>query len=216
MDFRVEKRPQVNIEKYGREEFDIAYKFAKLAYKEFGSFTKAIVLFGSVAKGTYHEKSDIDIFICKAYKRIDLRKYENKLGHKINLLFGIDTSGSMSAENLAEALTELNAIVNDFENWKITFVTCEMDVELVGEYSSEIGDDFTTFSQDFKQGGGTDMNPIITFAESMEEEPDAMVIITDGYLSADLLMTHIPVIVVIVRGGIDELNTHHHVIRIDD
>lgn len=62
MDFKVENRPQVNIEKYSREELDISYKFAKMAYKEFGSFIKAIVLFGSMTRKTSPE-SDIDILM---------------------------------------------------------------------------------------------------------------------------------------------------------
>jgi len=64
LEFKVEKKPQVNIDKYGREEFDIAYKFSKLAYKEFGSFVKAIVLFGSTIRNQVpNTKGDIDILI---------------------------------------------------------------------------------------------------------------------------------------------------------
>lgn len=48
---------------------------------------EAIVLFGSVQKGTYHEESDIDLFMQTNYKKLDLLKFEKKLGHKINLLF---------------------------------------------------------------------------------------------------------------------------------
>ncbi|MEK6960389.1 MAG: nucleotidyltransferase domain-containing protein [Nanoarchaeota archaeon] len=48
---------------------------------------KAIVLFGSVKKGTYHEKSDIDMFIQAKQKRMDLSRFESKVGHKINLFF---------------------------------------------------------------------------------------------------------------------------------
>jgi len=155
-----------------------------------------------------------------SYSRYNSRSGEiimpSSTGDKINLLFGVDTSGSMTDENLAEALTELNAIVNDFENWKITFVTCEMEVEQVGEYSSEIGDDFSSFSQDFIKGGGTDMNPIIMYSETLEEEPDAIIIITDGFLSEKLIETHLPVVVVVVRGGIETLDTNHTVIYIDD
>ena len=51
---------------------------------------KAIVLFGSVASGTYHEESDIDIFIHGKYKLVGLYEYEKKLGHEINLLFEED------------------------------------------------------------------------------------------------------------------------------
>lgn len=48
---------------------------------------KTIVLFGSVKKGTYHEKSDVDIFIQSSSKRIDLSRFETRLGHKISLFF---------------------------------------------------------------------------------------------------------------------------------
>ncbi|MBD3312897.1 hypothetical protein GF345_00485 [Candidatus Woesearchaeota archaeon] len=65
MEFNVDKKPKENIEKYGREEIDIAYKFAKAAYKEFGTFTKAIVLFGSLTKKDKiaQAKGDIDILM---------------------------------------------------------------------------------------------------------------------------------------------------------
>lgn len=51
---------------------------------------KAIVLFGSVAKGTYHKKSDIDIFIYGKYKQINASNYGRRMGHKINILFEDD------------------------------------------------------------------------------------------------------------------------------
>jgi len=51
---------------------------------------KVIVLFGSVAKGTYHEKSDIDLFVQAEDKRIDLSNFERKLGHEISLFFEAD------------------------------------------------------------------------------------------------------------------------------
>ncbi|HII15546.1 MAG TPA: hypothetical protein HA362_04505 [Nanoarchaeota archaeon] len=48
---------------------------------------KAIVLFGSVRKGTYHEKSDIDIFVQAKKRKMDLPYYEKKLKHRISLFF---------------------------------------------------------------------------------------------------------------------------------
>lgn len=61
-----------------------------IAFLEKKLHPRAIVLFGSVAKGTYHEKSDIDIFIYGKHSGIDLAKYEQKLKHKIRLLFEED------------------------------------------------------------------------------------------------------------------------------
>lgn len=51
---------------------------------------KAIVLFGSVKKGTYHDKSDVDIFVQAKYRRLDLSHFERYVGHKINILFEDD------------------------------------------------------------------------------------------------------------------------------
>ena len=51
---------------------------------------KAIVLYGSVQKGIYHEKSDIDLFIYGKYSRIKLDKFEKKIGHNTHLLFEED------------------------------------------------------------------------------------------------------------------------------
>lgn len=53
---------------------------------------KVIILFGSIRKGTYHDKSDIDIFIQADRKKLDLSKFERKLGYKIQLLFEKDLS----------------------------------------------------------------------------------------------------------------------------
>jgi len=61
-----------------------------IEYLETALSPKTIVLFGSVQKGTYHEESDIDIFVQADYKTLDLHKFETKLGHKINLLFELN------------------------------------------------------------------------------------------------------------------------------
>lgn len=47
----------------------------------------SIILFGSGAKATFTEDSDIDIFVEAKEVSLDLTKYEKKLGHKVNLLF---------------------------------------------------------------------------------------------------------------------------------
>ncbi len=51
----------------------------------------AIVLYGSYAKGESIETSDIDIFIIGKERKIDLRKFEEKFGKKIHLMFEQDT-----------------------------------------------------------------------------------------------------------------------------
>jgi len=63
--FVVSKEENPNIGKYRREDLEIARKFAKKVYDEFGNFLKAIVLFGSTARITEKKKkgADIDILL---------------------------------------------------------------------------------------------------------------------------------------------------------
>jgi predicted nucleotidyltransferase len=51
------------------------------------TFPSSIVLFGSGAKATFTDKSDVDIFVEAKESRVYLSKYEKKLNRKINLLF---------------------------------------------------------------------------------------------------------------------------------
>ena len=68
MKYKVEKRDNPNKKKYEKNDIDLAYQFSKEAYNEFGTFLKAIVLFGSKAKQkTNHQemnnKGDIDMLL---------------------------------------------------------------------------------------------------------------------------------------------------------
>ena len=47
----------------------------------------SIILFGSGAKATFTEKSDIDIFVEAKESKLNIAKYEKKLNRRINLLF---------------------------------------------------------------------------------------------------------------------------------
>ncbi len=51
------------IDKYLQHDINIARKFAKLMYKEFGTFIKAIVLFGSSVKTPGAKYRDLDVLI---------------------------------------------------------------------------------------------------------------------------------------------------------
>lgn len=64
----------------------------------------SIVLFGSGAKATFTEKSDIDIFVEAKETKLDLTKYEKRLNRKINILF------EQNINNLSKELR--NNIIN--------------------------------------------------------------------------------------------------------
>lgn len=64
----------------------------------------SIILFGSGAKATFTEKSDLDIFVEANETKLDVTKYEKRLNHKINLLF------EQNINNLSKELR--NNIIN--------------------------------------------------------------------------------------------------------
>src|SRR3989344_4212998 len=51
------------------------------------TLSSSIILFGSGAKATFTEKSDIDIFVEAKESKLDITKYEKKLNRKLNILF---------------------------------------------------------------------------------------------------------------------------------
>ncbi len=75
-----------------------------LDYLQKETLPSSIILFGSGAKATFTEKSDIDIFVEANETKLDITKYEKKLNHKINLLF------EQNINNLSKELR--NNIIN--------------------------------------------------------------------------------------------------------
>lgn len=63
MKFQVEKKGPKNIDRFFSHDIELARRFASLMYKEFGTFLKGIILFGSTLKEPSGPKKDIDILI---------------------------------------------------------------------------------------------------------------------------------------------------------
>ena len=63
MEFKVEKKPKFQEKKYSETDIEIAYKFTKKVHKEFGTFLRAAVLFGSSAAPGAKGGTDIDILL---------------------------------------------------------------------------------------------------------------------------------------------------------
>ncbi|MBM3199375.1 hypothetical protein FJZ53_00440, partial [Candidatus Woesearchaeota archaeon] len=63
MEFKIEKRERQTDLHFPDKDFDTAREFAKRVYQEFGVFVKALILFGSTAKGTVTKQGDIDVLI---------------------------------------------------------------------------------------------------------------------------------------------------------
>ncbi|MBL7101118.1 MAG: nucleotidyltransferase domain-containing protein [Nanoarchaeota archaeon] len=63
MKFKIEKKERQAELHFPEKEFNIAREFTKKVYQEFGTFIKALVLFGSTVKGKLASEGDIDLLI---------------------------------------------------------------------------------------------------------------------------------------------------------
>ncbi len=57
------KAPEPEHEKLRKKQLDLANKFKDDVLKKYKDFVKSIVIFGSITRGDYHEKSDIDLLV---------------------------------------------------------------------------------------------------------------------------------------------------------
>jgi len=158
------------------------------------------------------------------YNRISRRSntvcFPTMTGDHIKLAFGVDTSGSMSAADLGEAMTELASIMDTYESWDMDLMSCDTKAHIIDSFNSEDGDDFTSVNKELVGGGGTDMAPMVDMANEMDDEPACIVIVTDGYIpeqSVETAIDGIPVLMIVTRAGNKDLNVEGaQVIHIND
>ena len=63
MEFTITEKTNPNVEKYQKEDIDLAYRFTKEMHREFGNFLKSAVIFGSTSRRAEKRKSDIDVLV---------------------------------------------------------------------------------------------------------------------------------------------------------
>ena len=108
-------------------------------------------------------------------------------------VFIIDTSGSMTDDDLITALTEVDSASRILDIWVID---CDTEVHRVYKYRKGI-------ELKVKGRGGTNMNPALEAADKMKA--DFIVCITDGGLFAPPNKTRAPQLWVIVPSGSEEI-----------
>ena len=101
-----------------------------------------------------------------------------------HIVVAIDTSGSMSNDELSKILGELNQLKSTAE-CRMTLIQCDAEIQDIKEYNSwEIADiDFKTYG--FSGRGGTTFEPVFDWIEkevlNLGQRPDALFYLTDGY-----------------------------------
>ena len=137
----------------------------------------------------------------KSWKKPSRRYGENQKGQlparQMKLTIGIDTSGSITDDNLQAFVSELRAIQRSYKS-KITMI--EIDYIVQREYNL---DRYTAVKTNFQGRGGTSFVPLFEYVTEKKIKTDALIYFTDLYGDFPKTKPPYPVLWVSVGGKID-------------
>lgn len=100
-----------------------------------------------------------------------------KPGTQIDVVIGIDTSGSIRDEDLRVFFSEIKGIMETYEEYKITVMGWDTEVHNVGVFTSDNLENIETFEPG--GGGGTDPHCVWEYLRENEIEPKKLIMFTD-------------------------------------
>lgn len=101
-----------------------------------------------------------------------------RVGH---LVVGIDTSGSIGGKELCEFLSEVQSIAKDVHPDKVDLIYWDSDVAGHEEYSATQVDSIVDSTKP-RGGGGTDPTCVMNYLKEKAIKPEAIIMLTDGYV----------------------------------
>lgn len=127
-----------------------------------------------------------------------------------NVMFALDTSGSMDKDEIMKALTECQSIIDNGLNGSCKMRAFCVDTEIKEEQVVSDVNDLNVTGR-----GGTDMMPAFRYIRDMgiHDKPDLFVLATDGYVPWDACRDYMPdwecsvVILITDRSGLKQVPT---------
>lgn len=97
---------------------------------------------------------------------------------QVNIIIALDTSGSVSDEDMREFVSEIDAIKSHVKA-RITLLACDTQLEADGPWTYEPWEAFELPRQ-FTGGGGTAFNPVFDWVKRCDVQPDLLIYFTDA------------------------------------
>lgn len=102
----------------------------------------------------------------------------------LEVVVAVDTSGSISSEELRDFTSEVHSIISSVSEVKMTLIDCDYVVQqhIVIESGQSIdGSALPWEGRPWKGRGGTSFIPVFTWVEENGLQPDLLIYFTDGY-----------------------------------
>jgi predicted metal-dependent peptidase len=97
---------------------------------------------------------------------------------QVDVVIVLDTSGSISENEMKEFISEIDAIKGQMRA-RIILHACDAEMDVHGPWSFEPWEEFQ-LPNDIKGGGGTDFRPVFNWAETLDRTPDLLIYFTDA------------------------------------
>ena len=111
-------------------------------------------------------------------RRGDPAVYPSLRSHETNVVVVIDTSGSISADEIQEFISEVDSIKSQVRA-RITLLTCDSDLNYGCPWYFEAWDEFA-MDVEIRGGGGTNFKPAFAWVEEQDSNPDLLLYFTDA------------------------------------
>lgn len=148
------------------------------------------------------------IFTKKSYRKLS-KRFEGSAGVKVKkkhrVLVAIDTSGSVSGEELLEFFNEIHHIYK--AGTDITILECDAKIQREYRYKG-------SFDGKVHGRGGTNFTPVVEYYNKHREKFTVLIFFTDGYAPVDHLKTKKSMIWMITSTGDHSQKYPGHTIKI--
>lgn len=101
----------------------------------------------------------------------------SKPGETIDIVIGIDTSGSITSNDLKIFFSEIQGIMDSYTEYKIKVIGWDTEIGGVGDFTSDNMEDICNF--DPQGGGGTDPMCVWEYLKENDLEPKKLIMFTD-------------------------------------
>jgi predicted metal-dependent peptidase len=104
--------------------------------------------------------------------------YPSLRSNQVNIVIVIDTSGSISSNEIAEFVSEINGIKGQLSA-RITLLACDASLDEAGPWVFEPWEEIT-LPEKFNGGGGTSFIPPFEWLEQQDIQPELLIYFTDA------------------------------------
>lgn len=111
-------------------------------------------------------------------RRGDPAIYPSLRSSEINIVVAVDTSGSISEEEIQEFVSEVDSIKSQVRA-RVTLLTCDSDLNYGCPWVFEAWDEFK-FDVEIRGGGGTNFTPVFNWVEEQDNPPSLLLYFTDA------------------------------------